>query len=366
MPFLVYPCDPAHAVGSTDGPVVAKEFRHSHRCPECLAPFSCEADLRDHLTTEHPILQPHLLLGGTRTPRNWVIRQPVNTATLQIMNATEVGLSINGAPLRPTSVTAFRQVLDRTREAVLELHLCTRGAVQRYDILILIPEKQELHCLEREFMTRLARDDVTVSDVRRFDEALTVGPGAREYSSALADYVYGMLAKDRAGQIMLPFEAFPDKLKGSLSILRTFERPLATAVATCIRFNLNDFRGAWQPCGVRPLDHAFWIFRQRAFGETPDRTAPLPPENGIEYPLCPVDAMTQTILSFFDAPAPLAALRDMTSRHDLSDADRVKVYVLLADQTAHLTPEDVAACREALAYDPLFGEWANSILRGLG
>ena len=178
MPFLVYPCDPAHAVGSTDGPVIATELRHSHRCPECLAEFSCEVDLGDHLTTEHPIPQPHLLLGGTRVPGNWVIRQPVNTAALQ-MNATEVDLGINGAPLRSTSVAAFRQVLDRTREAVLELHLRTRGAVQRYDILILIPEEEELHRLESEFMTRLARDDVTVSDVRRFDEALAPRTNAK-------------------------------------------------------------------------------------------------------------------------------------------------------------------------------------------
>ena len=366
MPFLVYPCDPAHAVGSTDGPVIATELRHSHRCPECLAEFSCEVDLGDHLTTEHPIPQPHLLLGGTRVPGNWVIRQPVNTAALQIMNATEVDLGINGAPLRSTSAAAFRQVLDRTREAVLELHLRTRGAVQRYDILILIPEEEELQRLESEFMTRLARDDVTVSDVRRFDEALSVGSGAREYASALADYVYGMLAKDRAGQTTLPFEAFPDKLKRSLGILGAFERPLATAVASCIRFNLNDFRSAWRPCGVLALDHAFRIFRQRAFGGTPDSTAPWPRENGIEHPLCPVDAVTQTILSLVDAPAPSTALRDMTSRHDLSDADRVKVYVLLADQVVDVKPEDVAACREALEYDPVFGKWANSVLRGLG
>lgn len=282
------------------------------------------------------------------------------------MNATEVDLGINGAPLRAASVAALRQILDETREAVLELRLRTRGAFQLYDIRILVPEEEELHRLESEFMTRLARDDVTVSDVRRFDEAISVGPGAREYASALADYVYGMLAKDGAGQTTLPFAAFPDKLKRSLGILGAFERPLATAVASCIRFNLNDFRSAWRPCGVRTLDHAFWIFRQRTFGGTPDSTAPLPRENGIEHPLCPVDAVTQSILGLVDAPAPLTALRDMTLRHDLSDADRVKVYVLLAAQVVDAKPEAVAACRAALEYDPVFGEWANRVLRDLG
>ena len=149
MPFLVYPCDPAHAVGSTDGPVVAREFRRSHRCPECPAEFSSEVDLGDHLTTEHPIPQPHLLLGGTRVPADWVIRQPVNSAAVQIMHATDVDLGVNGAPLESTSVAAFRQVLDGTREAVLELRLRTRGAFQRYDIRILVPGEEELHRLAR-------------------------------------------------------------------------------------------------------------------------------------------------------------------------------------------------------------------------
>ena len=362
MPFLVYPCDPAHAVGSTDGPVIASEFRRSHRCPECAAEFLSEVDLGDHLTTEHPIPQPHLILGGIRVPRNWVIRQPVDSTALQIMNTTEVDIGINGAPLRSASPTALRQILDGTREAVLELHLRTRGAFHRYDIRILVPEEEELRHLESEFMTRLARDDVTVSDVRRFDEAISVGPGAREYASALADYVYGMLAKDGAGQTTLPFAAFPDKLKRSLGILGAFERPLATAVASCIRFNLNDFRGPWSPCGVRAVDHAFRIFRQRAFAGTPDSTVPSPPENGIQHPLCPVDAVTQSLLRLVDAPAPLMVLRDMTLRHDLSDADRVKAYVLLAAQTGDVNADDIAACRAALEYDSVFGQWWNSVL----
>ena len=282
------------------------------------------------------------------------------------MNATEVDLGINGDPLRATSAATFQQVLDRTRDGVLELHLRTRGAAQRYDIRILVPEEAELNRLESEFTTRLARNDVTVSDVRHFDETLSVGAGAREYASALADYVYGMLAKDGAGQTTLPFAAFPDKLKRSLGILGAFERPLATAVASCIRFNLNDFRSAWRSCGVRTLDHAFQIFRQRALGRTCDSTPPSPRQNEIGHPLCPVDTVTQTILNLVNIPAPVTALRDMTSRHDLSDEDRVKVYVLLVDRVADVRPRDVAACRAALEYDPVFGEWAERILRGLG
>ena len=364
MPFLLYTCDPAHAVGSVDGRVTVQEFRQHHLCPKCPAEFSREVDLGEHLTTEHPILHPHMLVGSARIPANWVIRQPVDTSALQIMNATEVKLGINGDLPRSTSSEGLRQVLDRTRHGVLELHLRTRGASQRYDIRILVPEEKELRRIEDEFTAHLARNDVSVSDVRDFGAVLSVGAGAREYASGLADYVYGVLAKDGAGQTTLPFSAFLDKLKRSLGILGPFDRPLAAAVASCIRFNLNDFRSTWRPCGVRTLDRAFWIFRQRSLGKALDRAPWSPPRTGSDIPLCPVDAVTQTILDIVDTVGPVSALRDMTSRHDLSDEDRVKVYVLFADRVADLKPGDVAACQAALESDYLFGRWADQVLAG--
>ena len=366
MTFIIYSCDPAHAAGSVGGRPINVDFRPSHFCPKCRAEFSREVDLGDHLTTEHPTLQPHVLAAGARMPANWIIRQPVDTSTLKIMNATEMWLGINGGPLRSISFEVVEQVLDRTRDGVLELHLRNGGSSRRYDIRILVPEEEELLLIEEEFTSRLARTDVTISDVRHFDEALSVGAGAREYASALGDYVYGVLAKEGAGQTTLPFAAFPERLKRSLGIVGDFDRPLAEAVASCIRFNLNDFRSAWRPCGVGILDRAFWIFRQRALGTMPVRLKGSLRQNGWDTPLCPVDAVTQTILDIVDTPVPaVSVLRDMTLRHDLSDEDRAKVCVLLADQVADLKPGDTAACRAALEFDPIFRRWADRALRGV-
>ena len=323
-----------------------------------------EIDLDEHLAIEHPILQPHLLVGSSRIPPKWIIRQPVDTSALQIMNATEVRLGVNGDPPTPNSLDGLREALDRIRDAVLELQLRTRGATQQYDIRIHLPEADELRRIEFEFTAHLARDEVTVSDVRDFAEAISVGAAAREYASGLADYVYGILAKDRAGQTTLPFSAFLDKLKRSLGVLESFERPLAEAVVSCIRFNLNDFRSAWRPCGMSTLDRAFWNFRQRCLGTVLDHTQSSPPPPESDSHSCPVDTVTGSILEIIDASDPVPALRGMASRCDLSDEDRVKVYVLLADRVADLRPEDALACRELLGNDHMFGRWATHILGG--
>lgn len=368
MAFLLYGCDPAHAVGSTDGPDIVTEFRRSYPCPDCRAEFEREVDLGEHLTLEHPILQPHLLVAGTRVPAQWTIRQPVDASAVHVMNATEIWLSIDGGSLRQISPETFRQVLTQTRDGVLELHLRSSRASQRYDVRILVPEDEDLRRVEKEFGAHLARTDVTITDVRHFDEALAVGPGAREYASALADYVYGVLAKDGAGHTSLPFAAFLDKFKRSLAVVSSFERAFAMAVSSCIRFNLNDFRGAWKPSGVRSLDRAFGVFRQRALGRPPAGASRALRRTEPDIPVCPVDTMTQIILDIVNKNEPsVQALRDLTSRQDLSDEDRVKVCVLLVDRSEHLKPAEVAAYRTVLEFDPIFGPWVRqAVLRGQG
>ena len=364
MPFLLYECDPAHAVGSTAGRVAIKEFKRRHLCPECHAEFSHDVEVGEHLTTQHPILQPHVLLGGTRIPTNWIVRQPVTTATFRIMNATEVFLGINGNPLRPTSSDEVRELLVQTSDGVLELHLRNRSASQRYNIRVLVPEPDELRRVDAEFAANLARTDVTVSDVRHYGDILSVGPAAREYAAALADYVYGVLAKDGAGQTTLVFEAFVSKFKQSLDIVRAYDRPLATAIASCIRFNLNDFQGTYRPCGVQVLDRAHQIFQQLSLGNAPRLSHEKPHQATVQTPLCPIDSLTQKILNVVGNPKPnISTLRDMASRPDLSHEDHVKVCVLIAHLVPDLPPGDAANCQAALAFDPVFGQWATRVLR---
>ena len=401
MPLLVYDCDPAHATGSVSDRPTPTIFRKKFFCPECGAQFSRDVDLGDHLTTEHPVLEPHMFVGGARVSTEWIIRQPIDASALRIMNAAEIWLGADGGELRPVSAEDVGGILASTQDGVLELHLHGRGASppydvpsarfglldtrtlivgaspisdrnlrgrgasRRYDIRVLIPQKKEMGHIDEEFVDRLAREDVTVSDVRLFGEALAVGIAAGEYASALADYVYGMLAKDGTGQTTLPFTDSGDKLKRSLSVVGAFvdQQRLAAVVASCIRFNLNDFRGEWTPCGVPMLDRAFLLFRQRAIGPGTDgSTQSLPGGKGDAVPLCPVDKTTKTILDIVENPTlSVSVLRDMIRRKTLSDPDRVKVQVLLAGCGDGVKREDFSDVQ----YDPVFGAWASGVLGGV-
>lgn len=364
MPFLEYAFDPAHATGSTPGRPVATKIapRRRHRCPECAAEFQCDADLGDHLTIKHPIREPHVLAGGARIPKKWVIRKPMDTSTLKIMHAEKIALTVDGVKSpQVSSEEGLRQVLTRTHEQVLKLRLRNRAASRQFDIRVLIPREEEIRHIEKEFVERLAREKVTVSDVRLFSNALSVGPAAHEYASALADYVFGVLAKDGAGLTTLPYSAFPVKLKQSLSVVRAFveERPLASVVASCIRFNLNDFRGDWTPCNVPMLDRAFLTFRQRALRIAEGGIQSSFGQTDTPKPFCPVDLMTNTILNAVAKRGPaLSTLRDMMTRKStLSDEDRIKVQVLSAGYEGEMKPADISEILE----DPIFGGWAKEV-----
>src|SRR5947207_124912 len=80
----------------------------------------------------------------------------------------------------------------------------------------------------------------------QFDESCRPYPSAREYASALADYVFGVLAKDQCGGTTIPFAQYPERYQAALSIVSEFRRPLARALCACIEFNLNDFHMPYQ------------------------------------------------------------------------------------------------------------------------
>ena len=362
MPFLEYFSDPAHAVGSVSGRVVEREIPRSKRyfCPDCGKEFSHDADVADHVIMEHPIPQPSVLFGGRRVTQKWIIRQPPDTSALKFANTTEVRLQTDGGPLRLVSPDDVREVLGRTRDGLLELHLRNRVATRRIDIRVLVPREEEMCHIEEEFVKHLAQAKVTVSDVRAFDEALRAGEAALDYASGLADYVYGVLAKDRAGQTTLPHTVFSDKLKQSLGVVRDFirDRPLAAVVAGCIRFNLNDFRSEWTPCGAPMLDRAFLTFRQRAVRTESQINLSLG-GTGTLRPFCPVDHVTSAILDAAgERDLALSTLRDMMMRQrTLSDEDRVKIQVLLAGCGANMEQEDILEILD----DPVFGVWAKEV-----
>jgi hypothetical protein len=293
-------------------------------------------------------------------PLQFTVRQVVTTKAVTTRNCASRRISVNGAPFKEVSDAGLAAALAGGGERHVRVELINQGAVETYEIKISVPDENDLDVIDNAFRTQLAYSDVRMNDVRRFCDELPQTASAREYASALADYVIGVLAKDATGDSTVPFAEFAERYKESLAVLELFDRPLARGVAICLRLNLNDFRGRAAHSHNWVLDQTFAWFRDRA------TVAPWPADLRPAAPagaLCPIDEMTERIVKYVAGPPSADDVRELRSRPRVSQADGIKLRVMEADAllSAGRSREAVSIVSE-LQHDHLFGHWAQGQL----
>jgi hypothetical protein len=243
-----------------------------------------------------------------------------------------------------------------------------------YVLRVAVPDTEELAEVDRAFVANLAVEHPSTTHVDSFAAAVSGLESARMYWGALAEYVYGVLAKEGPGYGggTLPFGAFPGKFNRALAELSDHvDRPVAAAVVGAARLNLNDLVTPIVVTRDRRLDGCAAALHGAAtllpWSEPVDR------RDGVAVvSLCPIDTDTHFVLDAYESlvahEAPDRRLDGFESRVEdgrLSGADRSKLRVLLA--TALLRADDRRRARrhlEALAHDEVFRDWATSELGG--
>jgi len=359
MAFVLYQHDPAHSFGSVSAEGVTVQLVRTFSCAECLLPFPSERALSEHIGTAHPIHLPYLTLGGRQLSSAWTLRQRPS-AQLAAVNAETISVHFNDRPLPNGSVALISRLLADNREGVIDVRLANRAVESVYRILLRVPDPAQIEEITSTFSAQLARNDVSVRDVRRFADALHVSEASLDYASGLADYVYGVLAKDGSGGVSLPFSAFREKFLRARAVLGEFDDPLANAVCSAIKFNLNDFGGPHVSTGVDSLDLAIRYFAARVVGsQRPVATKRVRQPKATPHALCPIDGSTEWLLR-------LASGRDAIDATSipfgLSDEDQTKAFVLIADKMKQDHVSDAAQYLRQLQHDPVFGGWALSLL----
>jgi hypothetical protein len=188
------------------------------------------------------------------------------------------------------------------------------------------------------------------------------------YAGGLAEYVYGVLAKEGSeySGTALPFGAFPAKFNRVLAELSDHvDRPVAAAVVGAARLNLNDLVTPNTVTGDRRLDGCSTTLHEAA--TLLPWTEPADRDEGVAVvPLCPIDSDTHFVLAAYEAlvahdasDRQVAEFESRTEDGTLSGWDRSKLRVLVA--TALLREGDRRGTRQhldGLAHDAIFSEWA--------
>ena len=200
----------------------------------------------------HPLRRPILFLQGKefggQTVRitqaikaNEVIAEGCDRA---ILNGDEVSVSALPDTLATISSDVCRLVLGRT-EVYSEFTLNFR-----------IASDEDLRGIEEQFERTARESHLDTRAIEEFISATSRFGSAIGYCDGICAYLYGVLAKERAPDSSLTYEAYIGKYSKAAEELAAYDRPLAQTIGSLIEFRFNHFEEAAQLAGEARVGHA--------------------------------------------------------------------------------------------------------------
>lgn len=344
-----------------------------YTCPYCNVAFPSDDARRRHLGLDHPLDLPILEISGIPLPTRTVFRHTLREGDVNVHLATECRIRKLGAAWEPLEVGHVGKRLAGLGDSSWVLELVNERAIDkstthhRYEICLRVPEEDELVRADAAFVKTLAVDNLSHDAVQEFSEQLPTRAAPREYASALGDYAIALLLKEQRRPPRAPvgFQEFAAKMRSSLDVLRHFERPVALAVCSSIRFNLNEFKRHDRPpqCDSE-IGETFFAGVAHGDGEI-DHVSDV---KRTMDAICPVDAMTDRLLRTIHrivGGETLAAdeLLDLSVSDapgmPISEQDLVKINVMCAwSHLQHGRAQDAAKYLQAVRFNSEFGKWA--------
>ncbi len=235
------------------------------RCPFCAASFRLTRELTEHLGDQHRGERPILLLQG-REPaqlQQHRVGTLLRRADIILQNCSAAVVRINAGPQQALQPADLPKLLSSQTDALIDIELTNQfdPAAQpipaAYRLVFSIPEKRSLDAVDRAFRRHLAIEPLDFMAVDRFLNDRACGGLGRGYAGALADYVRGLLMKDRPHHlnVTMPSAHYRALYNQSLDGLHPYLRPLPDLVCAVVRFAQNNF-SAPSITGFPPLDRA--------------------------------------------------------------------------------------------------------------
>lgn len=331
-------------------------------CPTCGRTFATLDEVMRHRFESHPLKRPVLFLRGSEASSTRVVISS-SLAAAEVHCSSTISATLNGKPVElaelPASLAGYRSGLK-------EIVLCNGDNASRYELLFDIADEKQITAVDEAFMRLVRPDELSVERVellvREAREFETVG----RYVEGLAQYLYGVMAKDRRGGTHIQFEHYRERFNLAASALAGFATPLAEATLGVISFSLNVFDGSSL---LRHSPRLAYIMKW--FGDITGRVATRatihkegPSHGVVEIPL---DAVTETILRWTEEMIENGCLEEANyvckcvADGAWAADDRFKATVLLAEhlrQAGRLM--EARNLARAYAEDALFGRWAAS------
>lgn len=348
-------------------------------CPFCGVDLASTNLLLGHLAEHHRGERPILLLDGVEPDQRQRLAVAVSSQAIALRNCSAIAVAIDGAAAVAIPPENLPTLLERQRDAVLNLVLqnqfdpVAQPVRQSYQLEFRVPDRLALDAVDRAFKRHLAIEAPDFQDIDDFLSNPDCGGLVQDYADALAAYVRGLLVKDRPADaaVTLPYSHYRDLYGSALNRLRIHRRPLAWFVCAVIRFARNDFRFASQLTGFPPLDGAnATLARLVGQRKIEQSEAPTAHPTAARVNICPLDDGVSRVLELWArlrsrprwTPVVEEECRQAANALSLDVPDQDKALALWAEAALRLDAH--AAAQEPLALLSAvypFGTWASDI-----
>jgi molecular chaperone DnaK len=170
----------------------------SYPCPFCSTILPSAARLQNHVSAEHHVARPILLVDGKEPTESYVLRLPVAKKSLIFANVTNVQVTINGGTPRSILSSDLASEIAKLKHADVSISLSNASQVRaapvitRYDFLIRIADAISLKNVELAFSEMIMCGTLTRSTIERFlNDSRCQGPG-KDYADGLANFSLGV------------------------------------------------------------------------------------------------------------------------------------------------------------------------------
>ena len=345
-------------------------------CNHCRRTFQTAQELRAHHSVHDPLELPSLFHGGSVLPRESVLRSSTSLNDLDLLECKQCEVQIDCGSWKRLTSKEFLEQFCRAKNAHWHVRLKNKRpsdnaeVYEHYTILFKVADDAELDLIDESFLENVVASEVTHEALSKFQNTLPANGGSRDYGEALGNYALALVLKTKETAFVGPigFNEFAIKMQSALGVLRFFSRPVADAVSSCIKFNINDFSTSERSLG-QPVDAALSFF-SRLLHE--GKAIEVKWKKGRSRPICPIDAISGRLMDacclLVNKQCPsseeLEALCQLQQGTlPLSEQDLTKVKVVCAFSYLKLNMNQAAIPHlNSLRFHAVFGPWASNNL----
>lgn len=339
----------------------------SYACSLCAREFSSEDALHKHRLEAHPLRRPALFIDGIELgARRLRVTQVLVPGAVRTENCAAA--TINGKNVAPNWIG---NVLSEVRDDVCLVVLSKDGVDARFEIQIDVASTQDVTGVEQEFRMLVRNRRLDLRAIEEFIAATRPFKSAIGYCDGICSYLYGLLAKERAPDSSLPYEAYSARFSQAGEKLAMYDRPLGRAIGALIEFHFNHFRDAARLAPGTRVGSAADRYAAWLDGTKSSSVAMAGDERSTAVERMVTDLETEKILQWTmrnadDVVAQSAEIEGVL-KQDLIQFDRVKLHMLLAE-TYRAAGDNGRALAHARSLRNLAAmeKWAEGLIRSAG